>query len=378
MGAPCSARCAGKPPEAEFSDIPASIRAMRRAALLCLVVAMTSPGCGGGAAPKPSTPKKAEKSEPKTAESKALAPQPAQLQGELAAKAVGTPAGELAEPDSETAAPPTENLDEMKVAEDGKAYGQVLIKTTSTEDHVAELTIVRDDGVKARSGAVRFTAEPRVVVASPKTTLDEANLLGTGIAVDIDGDGKTSAKIGSKCESGTAVLKTKPEIRLEPVTSLTDEVARFDYGESDARILANDGAGALLYAPCDSGNVVLGLDPSAPLKLHTVPSPAAFVVYRVEVDAADAEDPFSLTKIDTGDKPVEHQLFPFREFSVEGDTVKVYAAHLVVFALDQAQPLQHVSIHIAGEKPEFITASINEVDADGKRIRYADGFRKFQ
>ncbi len=273
--------------------------------------------------------------------------------------------------------PPAEKLEDLVPAPLGQAYGQVLVQTRSEENHIAELTIVRAEGVKALGGSVRYTAEPRVVVAKAKSKVDESNLLGTGISVDIDGDGKTTSKIQTKCEDGTAVLQTEPALRLEPVTELSEAVARFDYGKDDARVLSNAGAGAVLYAPCDKGTLILGLDPSGPLKMHEVSSPAVFVVYRVEVESADAEDPFTLQKVHSGEMAVEHDLYPFREFSVEGDTVKVYAAHLVVFALDPALALQHVSLEIAGKTPEFVTASINEVDADGQRIRYADGFKPF-
>lgn len=290
------------------------------------------------------------------------------------------PVVDVIRPEDEDAAqdpPPTEVFADLVVADGGQAYGQVLVQTRSKESHIAELTIVRAEGVKARAGAVRFTAEPRVVVAKVKTTLDESDLLGTGTTVDIDGDGKTTSKIRTKCEEGTAVLGTQPPLRLEAVMDLSDAVARFDYGSKDARVLVNDGAGAVLYAPCDSGSTIIGLNPSAPLKMHEIPSPAVFVVYRAEVDSAETDDPFTLEKVGAGDEAVEYELYPFREFAVEGDTVKVYAAHLVVFALDPAPALQHVSLEIAGEKPEFVTASINEVDGDGHRIRYADGFKPF-
>ncbi len=273
--------------------------------------------------------------------------------------------------------PPVEAFEDLVAAEPGQAYGQVLVQTRSEDNHIAELTIVRAEGVKARAGSVHFTAEPRVVVASGQTNIDEANVLGTGLAVDIDGDGKTTSKIRTKCDGAAAILQTKPPLRLEPVTELSEAVARFDYGENDARVLAAEHAGAVLYAPCDKRTLILGLDPAAPLKMHEVASPAAFVVYRVEVDSVDAEDPFTLQKVDRGEDSVEHQLYPFREFSVEGDVVKTYAAHLVVFALDPGVALQHVTLEIAGQKPEFVTASINEVDDDGHRIRYGDGFKPF-
>ncbi len=331
---------------------------MRHAALGTLLALATLSGCDGGGE---STPKKAEEKAP----SKRANPETAGAKGEPTVKVVRPEDDKQGEPAAGLQPGlAAENLDQLAVAELGNAYGQILIKTMSEENHLADMTLVRAEGVKPHSGAVRYTAEPRVVVAGAKVTLDESNLLGSGVAVDIDGDGATVSKIKSSCESGTSVLKTDPPIRFEPVTELTDAVARFDYGKDDARILSNDKAGALVYAPCDSGRIVLGLDPSAPLKLHEVPSPAVFVVYRAEVDSIDAEDPFSLQKIDAGETPVDHELYPFREVNVEGDTVKIYAAHLVVFPIDPAVPLQHITVSIAGEKPEFVTASINEVDAE--------------
>ncbi len=328
--------------------------------------------CDGADKQDPPKPTPAAKTETAVAPNADSSETPAPA-GEPVVKVIRPEDEEPVAPDT----PPAEKLEDLVAAELGQAYGQVLVQTRSEESHIAELTIVRAEGVKARSGSVRYTAEPRVVVAKTKTTVDEANLLGTGIAVDIDGDGKTTSKIRTKCDAGTAVLQTQPPLRLEPVTELSDAVARFDYGKDDARILANDKAGALLYAPCDKQMLILGLDPSGPLKMHEVPSPAVFVVYRVEVDSADAEDPFTLQKVGSGETELEHDFYPFREFSVEDGVVKVYAAHLVVFALDPEVALQHVTLEIAGETPEFVTASVNEVDDDGQRIRYADGFKPF-
>lgn len=338
---------------------------MRYLVALPVALALAS-ACDGGGESKPADAKPASKAKPAT-----------KSQGED-----GDAKVEVVRPEGETSPPavgelPKENLAELALAEPGQAYGQVMIKTSSTENHLAELTLVRAEGVKPHAGSVRYTAEPRVVVARAQTTLDESSLLGTGIAVDIDGDGETTSKIKTTCDAGTAVLQTKDPLRFEPVTTLTDAVARFDYGAANARILSNGKVGALMYAPCDSGNIVLGFDPDAPLKLHDVPSPAVFVVYRAQVDSVGAEDPFKLEKIAAGEDDVKHERYSFREVNVEGGEVKVFAAHLVVFGIDAAPPLQHLAVEISGAKPEFITASINEVDADGKRIRYGDGFKPF-
>lgn len=318
-------------------------------------------GCDGGSDGKPTDPEVAQPASPSSPRA------PATKAPVVPSEQEQPPVGEL----------PVDDLDTLEVAQPGKAYGQVLVQAMSKESHLADLTFVRDEGVKARSGTVRYTAEPRVIVAAAQSALDESNLLGSGLSLDLDGDGETTSKVASKCESGTAILETTPPIRLEPVTALDDDVARFDYGPGAKRLVGNERAGAVLYAPCDAPKLALGVDPSAPLKLLEVASPAAFVVYRVKVDSADAEDPFTLESVEAGGKGVEYQLHPFREFAADGDEVAIYAAHLVVFPIDPAPPLQHVTVEIEGQQPEFITASINEVDAQGHRIRYADGFKPF-
>ncbi len=286
---------------------------------------------------------------------------------------------EVIRPDAkpESADPPVEDPEHLVVAEPGEAYGQVLIQTRSDEDHIAELTIVRAEEVKARSGTLPYTAEPRILVAEGAMDLDESDLMGSGLALDIDGDGKTSSKVRSKCDGAAAVLQLEPPTRLEPVTELSEAVARFDYGLEGSRLLARDHAGAVLYAPCNGDRVVLGFDPEAPLRMFSVASPAVFVVYRAEVDSIEAPDPFSLKSLSAGETGLDHELHSFREVSVEKGTAKFYAAHLVVFAIDAVAPLQHVVVTISGQKPEFATASINEVDEAGHRIRYGDGFRPF-
>lgn len=338
---------------------------MRLAASLVGLVLVV--GCDGGDAAKPAKPAptvsaKPQPATPKADEAKA---EPLQAQAHDA-----TPASDA----------PSEVGDEtLTTAEPGNAYGQVLIQTRSEAEggHVAELTIVRDDGAKAHTGTVRYTAEPYVLVAEAKATLEEANLLGSGIAFDLDGDGKTTSAIASKCDGDVVVLGTEPARRVEPSITLTDAVARFDYGKDGSRLFANASSGALLYAPCSESLVTIGLDPRGPLAFQTVASPSVFAVYRVQVDSLDAPDPLSLKALRSGDSPLPHQVHPFREVSVQGGEVKVYAVQLVVFALHPTEPLQHISLQLEGPAPEFVTASINEVDAEGHRIRYADGFKPF-
>jgi hypothetical protein len=337
---------------------------MRLAASLVGLVLVV--GCDGGDAAKPAKPAPTVSAKPQPATPKAdeAKVEPLQAQAHDA-----TPASDA----------PSEVGDEtLTTAEPGNAYGQVLIQTRSEAEggHVAELTIVRDDGAKAHTGTVRYTAEPYVLVAEAKAKLEEANLLGSGIAFDLDGDGKTTSAIASRCDGDAAVLALQPSRRLEPVTVLTEAVARFDYGKDGSRLLSNDASGGVLYAPCGD-TLIFGLDPKGPQSFHTVASPSVFAVYRVQVDSLDAPDPLSLKALRSGDSPLPHQVHPFREVSVQGGEVKVYAAQLVVFALHPTEPLQHISLQLEGPAPEFVTASINEVDAEGHRIRYADGFKPF-
>ena len=329
-------------------------------------------GCGGGAS-KDAAP---------TAETAAIGETKAQSKDNPANVKVVRPAGEAKVEQAPQipkghGEPPSAKLEDLTVASPGHAFGQVLIQTRSESVHLAELTVVRAEGKKARAGTVRYTAEPRVIVGKPAVTLNEGDLLGSGIAIDIDGDGQTTSAIETSCDAGTAVLATDPARRLQPVTELTEDVARFIYGEGGSRVVSEPSAGAVMYAPCDQGALIVGLDPTAPLRFFETPSPSVFIVYRAEVDSLDAEDPFTLQSLDAGENELAHELYAFREVNTKDGARKVFAAHLVVAAIDPAAPLQQLSLKIAGDKPEFVTASINEVDGDGNRIRYGDGFKPF-
>lgn len=284
---------------------------------------------------------------------------------------------EAAASDAARAEVQAEDPSTLQEAPEGKAYGQILIQTSAEDVFVAELTIVRDEGVKARTGRVRYTAEPNVLLAVGKATVSEANFVGSGLAVDLDGDGKTKSKIKTRCEEGVVVLETKPPTRIEAVTEFTEDVVRFVYGDGGSRLASTDRAGAVLYSPCDKG-LTFGLDPAKPLTLLETGSPSVFLVYRGKIDAASDADPFALESIKVGEEELAHTVHPFREYHLtKGDTPEIFAANLVVFEIDALAALQHITVKISGERPEFITASINEVDADGHRIRYADGFKRF-
>lgn len=290
---------------------------------------------------------------------------------------VAAGAGE-AKPQSD--AEPTEEAEDpstLEVAAPGKAFGQVLIQTSAEDVFAAELTIVRDEGVKAREGKFSYTAEPAVIVATPEVTVSEANMLGSGLAVDLDDDGKTTSKIKTDCDAGVVVLKTKPPTRIEAVTEFTDDVVRFAYGDKGSRLASTRSAGAVLYSPCDKG-LTFGLDPKKPIALQEAVSPSVFMVYRRKVEAAADPDPFKLESIKSGEDDVPFTVHSFREYDLtKGDTPEIFAANLVVFAIDPHAMMQHLTVKISGERPDFITASINEVDAQGQRIRYADGFKRF-
>ena len=100
------------------------------------------------------------------------------------------------------------------------------------------------------TASVPFTVEPWVLaVRLPPAVLAERDVLGTGLALDLDGDGKRTGRWPLHCAAG--IWQVGPWA-LQPLgTRLPAELPR----------LGPRGAAVIQHTPCSEAGVVVGLDP---------------------------------------------------------------------------------------------------------------------
>jgi hypothetical protein len=128
-----------------------------------------------------------------------------------------------------------------------------------------------------------YTAEQFTISARARSPyVVEGNILGTGLALDLDGDGKAKSRVIVRCDakSGAAVVsKGKRSAQLRPVGYPT---MRYRRGNKPTIVrLSPRGAQALLYRRCNTktGRTMIGLNkPSKLLALQRVVGPVVQVI----------------------------------------------------------------------------------------------------
>ena len=144
------------------------------------------------------------------------------------------------------------------------------------------------EGADYPTGSVPFTAEPFTVVASPAPRTVEYDLFGSGLAMDLGGDGQTSGAISLGCFAG-GVLEVGGT-SLRPFAETVDGGGwQGNYRDPDgtprvARV-GSKGAWFAVYTSCGpekSTNV--GLSPAnQEMRVHEVPGPVLQLLVFEEV-----------------------------------------------------------------------------------------------
>jgi hypothetical protein len=194
----------------------------------------------------------------------------------------GTPAPGLA---AEPGAKPQPALDEAAALGAGEAPFEppaLAVARVDGRQHVT-IELLRRPGVALPPGPVPYTDEPYNISTQPgEPTVREADILATGLALDLDGDGRTDGAFGVSCDADGAGRfgDTRIAPLLSPPTD-PDAPVRYTYPAGDGPIgrLGPRGAHAVLYSPCDGSYVSLGLSPAdQPLSVRATDGPALQVL----------------------------------------------------------------------------------------------------
>ena len=181
--------------------------------------------------------------------------------------------------------PPTMTL------EKGEDHVQVTVKLTPIE------------GAEYPSGKVPFTAEPYSILVTPSSGVVEYNLFDSGLAMDLDGDGKTGGTVPVGCYSGGVLQLGPTPVRPFVEAISADSGWRGNYRNPDGspRIARIDKKGAWygVYTPCgpdQATTVALGRT-KRDLKVHEVPGPVLQLMVFEEVFVPSASPSVRIGKL---------------------------------------------------------------------------------
>lgn len=181
----------------------------------------------------------------------------------------------------------------------------VTVRKTAKGGYEVEAVLKRSGKTRPPTGKVPFTAEPYTLTVTARgDTVEENNLFGTGLALDLDGDGKTTGRLKATCEPGG--VATLGGTRIEPV-NLPEATYRDDKGVSRVARIGKNGAHIILYNRCRGRNPVsFGVAPARKggLPILEVDSPALQFLVAEEAAGPAAPVRIKISDLHLNGKPV--------------------------------------------------------------------------
>lgn len=231
-----------------------------------------------------------------------------------------------------------------------------------------------------------YTAEQFTISARARAPyVLERDILGTGLALDLDGDGKTTSRVAVRCspKTGVAIVeKGKLRATLRPVGFPT---MRYRGGKRPtiAR-LSPRGAQALLYRRCDAktGRVMIGLNkPSKLLALQRVLGPVVQVIVFQPIKKArqKVKTLFAQMKGDFGGSVRVHKAKVYERLF--GKRAGWSAARMAMIPLPPPKKLRPIELllkHADPKAPVLVVASINWAPKVNVRLRGAVAMKRLK
>lgn len=177
----------------------------------------------------------------------------------------------------------------------------IATKTTATGWDVT-VEVHATPGVAIPGGDVPYTAELYTITRQPALAdIVESNVLETGLALDLDGDGTTAGGLTVACDAdGRATAGTTS---FEPIGD--KRLFELHYGGTPSRRIGDRGAHVVLYRPCKDNFVNVGLSPAdRPIEVHTVAGPSLQIILLERAASPAAAPQATLAKLALDGKPV--------------------------------------------------------------------------
>ena len=167
----------------------------------------------------------------------------------------------------------------------------------------ATVTLTPVEGATYPTGKVPFTAEPYSILVTPASGVVEYNLFGSGLAMDLDGDGETSGTIQLGCYAGGVLQLGDSPVRPFVEKLSAESGWRGNYRNPDgsprtARV-GKKGAWYGVYTPCgpDQSTTVALAKTKREIAVHEVTGPVLQFMVFEEVFVPSASSSVEIKKI---------------------------------------------------------------------------------
>lgn len=284
-------------------------------------------------------------------------------------------------PKAEIVIPPSVSAGEKGASGDdrtewtGAPYGESEVTATRVAGGFdVSIRVKRKEGMAVPTAAVPFTAEPFLfTVGSAAGELDEANLFGSGLAMDLDGDGETTTVLPLTCEGAVARVG---DVGVPPVGpgGANSYVYYSTSGSPKITRLGDEGAHMVLYNPCDKPPVSIGVSPPGQtMELETSRGPALQILVIEEVSAPGQKPAFSIEEVTLGG--ARQDVVPLSTYIFDGtnDSPTWHAARWVMLPLDATVAVHEARLRIAVPEADAmkrnVVVGVSASPAPGERRR---------
>lgn len=222
-------------------------------------------------------------------------------------------------------------------------------------------------GAEVPAHPVPYTAEPYgLFVADGKLeAVREADLLGSGLALDLTGDGDTDDTLKVRCEGPIARIG---DARVQPLGGALKVYATPEGSPKPVR-LGPKGATVVLYGPCGAGTFVGVTPPKAEMPVHSSPGPLlqVSIVTPIQKPTDDTDRaPLSWTLDGKAARP---DVYRVRSYEPIGPgQARWHAVHWAVLPVP-AQGSHVLKVKVAGSAEGLVAAGVNVAPAPGVRFR---------
>lgn len=175
------------------------------------------------------------------------------------------------------------------------------------------VSLTPNEGAVYPQGKVPFTAEPYTLIATPASGVVEYNLFNSGLAMDLDGDGESSATIQVGCYKGGVLQLNSSPVRPLVDSPPQDAAAQWrgNYRNPDgsprvARIGAK-GAWFAAYTPCgpEQATTVALAKTKREMRVHELPGPLLQLMVLEEVFIPKAEPKVQIEALSLNGSPIK-------------------------------------------------------------------------
>jgi hypothetical protein len=228
----------------------------------------------------------------------------------------------------------------------GRPAPTLSVKTKATSAQIT-VSISKQSVFGLRKGKMPYTAESfHFAVRVSKPEIDEADIFGSGLALDLDGDGKTKSVLPVTChrDGSASAGKTTftplgwPEMNYRP------------NGKSVVKRIGKRGAESLLYRACSQrGDAFVGVSKvGKPIVIHQVDGPVLMLMLVTEVKKPGKHGSLKLVKVRNGTKPTK-----------VNQTHRVWVYEPIFSAQPSWSEAVMVTIPLATTKAQKLTISVS-------------------